>query len=77
MADVAYEYVESTRMLSDVPNSLKRYFDYEAFGRVFSELVKEESWNIIKKYKNPKIDFRTLNALVIQKIKQTKVELFA
>jgi antirestriction protein len=33
MEDVAYEYVESTGMLLDVPNSLKQYFDYEAFGR--------------------------------------------
>lgn len=46
------------------------------FGRVFSELVKEETWNILKKYKNPKIDFRTLNTLVINKIKQDKSEIF-
>jgi antirestriction protein len=31
--DFAYEYVESTGMLHDVPDSLKNYFDYEAFGR--------------------------------------------
>ena len=46
-------------------------------GRVFSELIKEESWNIVKKYKNPKIDYKTLNALVIRKIKETKKEVFA
>lgn len=45
-------------------------------GSVFSELIKEETWNILKKYKNPKIDFKTLNALVIQKIKQAKKEIF-
>jgi len=45
-------------------------------GRVFSELIKEESWNMIKKYKNPKIDYKTLNALVIKKIKETKKEVF-
>lgn len=45
-------------------------------GRVFSELIKEESWNIVKKYKNPKIDYKTLNALVIKKIKETKKEVF-
>lgn len=46
-------------------------------GRVFSELVKEEMWNIVKKYKNPKVNFKTLNAMVIQKIKQVKSEVFA
>jgi hypothetical protein len=46
-------------------------------GRVYSELIKEESWNIIKKYKQPKINFKTLNALVTQKIKQVKSEIFA
>lgn len=45
-------------------------------GKVFSELIKEETWNILKKYKNPKIDFKTLNVLVTQKIKQTKKDIF-
>lgn len=45
-------------------------------GRVFSELVKEEIWNIVKKYKYPKIDFKTLKSLVINKIKETKQEVF-
>lgn len=47
------------------------------FGRVYSELVKEETWNIVKKYKNPKIDFKTLNTLLINKVKEVKKELFA
>ena len=46
-------------------------------GRVFSEFIKEETWNFIKEYKNPKINFKVLNALVIQKIKETKIELFS
>lgn len=45
-------------------------------GRVFSELVKEETWNIIKKYKNPTINYKTLNALVINKIKTVKSGIF-
>jgi len=49
----------------------------QLLGRIFSELIKEESWNIIKKYKYPNINFKTLNTLVIQKIKQTKKEIFA
>lgn len=47
------------------------------FDRVYSELVKEEIWNIIKKYKNPKIDFKTLYALLVNKVKEVKKELFA
>lgn len=46
-------------------------------GKIFSELIKEESWNILKKYKNPKIDFKVLNNLLIQKIKTVKSEIFS
>lgn len=46
-------------------------------GIVFHELIKEESWNIVKQYKNPRIDYKTLNALVTQKIKQVKREIFS
>ena len=45
-------------------------------GKIFHELIVEESWNIIKKYKNPIINYKTLNTLVIQKIKRSKSELF-
>lgn len=36
MTDVAYEYVEECDLLHGVPDSLKNYFDYEAFGRDLS-----------------------------------------
>lgn len=45
-------------------------------GKIFYELVKEESWNIVKKYKNPTIDYKVLNTLVIDKVKKVKSELF-
>lgn len=48
----------------------------EFLGRVWYEFIREESWNIIKKYRNPKIDYRILNALLINKIKDVKSELF-
>lgn len=48
----------------------------QLLGRVFSELIKEESWNIIKKYKNPTINYKTLNCLVTGKIKEVKREIF-
>ncbi|TVY09848.1 RNA ligase family protein [Paenibacillus cremeus] len=46
-------------------------------GRVFSELIKEETWNILKKFKNPKIDFKTLNTLTINRVKQVKSSVFS
>jgi hypothetical protein len=45
-------------------------------SRVFYELINEEIWNILKKFKNPKIDFKILNALTINKIKAVKPEIF-
>lgn len=43
---------------------------------VFHCLITEEMWNIIKDYKNPKIDFKVLRALCIDKIKEVKKEIF-
>lgn len=42
----------------------------------FHELVTEELWEAIKKHKNPKIDFKTLNHFAINRVKALKVELF-
>ena len=36
MTDVAYQYIEETGLLNDVPEMLKNYFDYEAYGRDMS-----------------------------------------
>lgn len=46
-------------------------------NKIYYELVNEEIWNILKKYKNPKIDFKTLNVFVTKKIKEVKKEIFA
>ena len=43
---------------------------------VFHDLVVEETWNILKKFKNPTIDFKHLQRLCTQKIKELKSELF-
>jgi len=47
------------------------------FSRIYHDLIQEEIWNILKKFKNPKIDFRYLNTCVIQKIKEVKPEIFS
>lgn len=46
------------------------------FSTVFYCLVSEESWNFVKEFKKPKIDFNTLNYLTISKVKELKPELF-
>ena len=43
---------------------------------VFYDLVNEEMWNIIKKYKNPKIDFAYLQRLTITKVKEMRRDIF-
>lgn len=43
---------------------------------VFYDLINEEIWDIIKKFKNPTIDFRRLQGLITAKIKELKPELF-
>ncbi len=48
----------------------------ELLSRCFNEFIIEESWNIVKKYKMPKVDFKTLNTLLIRKIKETLTEVF-
>jgi len=42
----------------------------------YHEMICEEMWNILKKFKHPKIDFKTLNALTVKKIKEVKPEIF-
>jgi len=48
----------------------------QLLNTVFYDLIKEETWNFVKEFKNPKIDFSLLHKLTIQKIKQVKNELF-
>jgi len=43
---------------------------------VYYDLINEEIWNIVKKMKNPTINFRTLNTITTMKIKQLLPELF-
>ena len=43
---------------------------------VFHVFIEEEMWHILKEYKNPTINFKTLNTFVIGKIKRVMPELF-
>jgi hypothetical protein len=54
----------------------KSQYISQLLGRCYHALVTEEIWNIVKEYKNPKIDFGYLNGLLIATIKRYKSELF-
>lgn len=43
---------------------------------VFYDLVREETWQMLKKFNNPRIDFSYLQRLTTAKIKEIKNELF-
>lgn len=45
-------------------------------GVVFYCLIKEEMWNILQEFKKPVIDFKKLNGLCTEKIKELKPEIF-
>ena len=42
----------------------------------FYTLVTEESWNFVKQFKNPTVDFKKLINEVVNKIKKVKPDLF-
>ena len=49
--EYAYQYIEGTGLLSGVPQSLERYFDYEAFARdLFLEGYSEYKGHIFADY---------------------------
>ena len=43
---------------------------------VFYDLISEEIWHILKKFKNPEIDFKRLMGLTFAKVKQHKNDIF-
>lgn len=67
---------EYAKILNDNEDIERKKLIPMLLNRVWNELINEEMWNIIKKYKNPTINFRVLNNLVINKIKLVKVDLF-
>lgn len=46
------------------------------FNSIWHVLIEEEMWNIIKRLKNPTIDFRKLYSMMCDEIKKVKPELF-
>lgn len=48
----------------------------QLLGMAYHDLVTEELWQAVKKHRNPRIDFKTLNHCAIARVKQLKPELF-
>jgi len=48
----------------------------QLLGRVFHDLVEEECWTFVKKFKNPTVDFRKLMQLTNQRVKELAQDLF-
>lgn len=53
-----------------------RQFISQLLNRIFYELITEETWNFVKEFKNPTINFKVLNALTTKKIKEVKSDIF-
>ena len=80
--EIAHEFV--TQHLVEKSVAKIRNMDGEFSGKsipkllglVYHDLVSEELWEAIKKHKNPKVDFKTLNHCCIARIKSLLPELF-
>jgi len=68
-ADKLLEKMRETGQLTS-----KRIPEY--LGRMQHEIINDEMWNIIKKHKQPKIDFRRLNRAITQQAKLVAPTLF-
>lgn len=49
----------------------------QLLGRVFHDIVAEETWGFIKKHKNPTVDFKRLRSHVTERVKACASDLFA
>lgn len=67
---------EYAKIINDNPNIERKKLIPMLFNIIFYVFVEEESWNIIKKYKYPTINYKILKDLVIKKIKLVKFDLF-
>jgi len=48
----------------------------ELFSRVWHDVIEEEMWDIVKKHKNPIVDFKQFYSAVVRQIKAARPELF-
>jgi hypothetical protein len=71
----AFVEKEYAKIVNDNAGWQSRYIP-QLLSRVYHELICEEMWNILKEFRNPKIDFKALNNLSIAKVKTVKPDIF-
>ena len=72
---LAFVEKEYSKILNDNDGWNSRLIP-QLLSNVFYELINEEMWNVIKKFKMPTVNFKTLNSLTVNKIKKVKPEIF-
>jgi len=80
--DIAEEYLTSeviekvyAKIVNDTGAWRSEYIP-RLLGTVFHDFVTECIWEVIKKKKNPRIDFKLLQRFTVIKVKQVKPEIF-
>lgn len=61
---------EKAKIENEHEDNWSSKFIGELLGRVFYEFVREESWNFVKKHKNPTVNYKTLQGMVNRKVKE-------
>ena len=81
-AEIAERYVDASlvnkvyaKIANDSDGWNSKYIP-RLLSTVFYDLVNEEIWNIVKKMKNPTIDFKKLHQLTIIQIKSLRPDIF-
>ena len=80
---IAREFVTDGRLnkikhkiLEEKETNWSSKYIMEYLERTYYDVITEESWTIIKKYKNPIINFNAFHKFIIQIIKETDKEIF-
>ena len=80
VAEVANEkgidLVANPNAQSDIEHEYRHKVIPQLLGRAFHDLVVEESWTFVKKWKNPTINFKLLQSHVIAKVKEFARDMF-
>jgi hypothetical protein len=73
---VTKAFVDKTRAKIELETTDRKILIPRLLQTCYHDVVQEEIWDIVKKGKNPTIDFRKLQAQVIYKVKQYADDLF-
>lgn len=67
---------EYAKMKEEIKTMERKNAIHMILNKIYNELIEEETWNIIKQFKDPIVDFKRLKYLVFVKIKEVLVEVF-